>query len=187
MKNICKFSSGFTLVELVIVIAVFGIMTSMAAPSFMNMMRDNRTITQTNELVGSLHLARSEAARRGVQVTIRSNSVTDNNWDQGWTVFTDWDGNGTFNDDDDALKCEPEEDCKLRIQAALPNNMTLRTANNYTTWLAYLPSGLPVSPGVGGGDTFRVCPSSADTARARSVVINITGRPNTQGETSSCP
>lgn len=187
MKNICKFSSGFTLIELIVVITVFGIMTSMAAPSFMTMIRDNRTITQTNDLVGSLQLARSEAARRGVQVTIRSNSGTTSNWDQGWRVFTDWDGDGVFDGGADANLCEIEEDCELRIQAALPNNMTLRTGNNYTTWLAYLPSGLPVSPGVGEGDIFRVCPSSADPARARSVVINITGRPNTQGGAASCP
>ena len=177
MKTFSKRSKGFTLIELVVVIAVFGIMTSMAAPSFMTMIRDNRTITQTNELVGSLQLARSEAARRGVQVTIRSNSVDDNDWDQGWMVFTDWDGDGVFDGGGDAV---------LRTQAALPNNMTLRTAGNYTKWLGYLPSGLPTSPG-NGADEFRICPSNADKTRARLVNVNVTGRPTTQQGTTVCP
>jgi type IV fimbrial biogenesis protein FimT len=187
MTTFYKRPRGFTLIELVVVMAVFAIIAGMATPSFMGMIRDNRIITQTNNLVGSLQLARSEAAKRSVQVTIRSVSGNNNNWDQGWRVFTDWDGDGNFDGGGDANLCEVEEDCELRVQPALTNNMTLRTGGNYTTWLAYLPSGIPISPGVSGDDEFRICSSSGDITNARTVDISTTGRPATTKGATACP
>lgn len=190
MMNSKKFfsrTSGFTLIELVVTLAVFGIIASIAAPSFANMIRDNRIITQTNNLVGSLQLARSEATRRGVQVTLRSMSGVDSNWDQGWHVFTDWDGDGNFDDNGDNNLCETEEDCVLQTHASLPNNQTLRTGGNYRQWVAYQPSGLPKSSAGLGNDTFRLCASNGDVTNARSVAISTTGRPATTQGASSCP
>ncbi len=191
MRNLYQKRMGFTLIELLVTLAVFGICASIAAPSFMTMIRDNRLATQTNELIGSLQLARSEAVRRGVQVSIRSSSGTNNQWEQGWTVFTDWDGDGVFEEDGDANLCEVEEDCLLRTQPALPSNLTLRAGGSSTVWLAYLPSGLPESnDGDGDGehtDTFRLCAPNGNATNARSVVINTTGRPTAQTGAASCP
>ena len=88
--------SGFTLVELVIVLAVAAILTTLAAPSFRSMIQNNRATTQANALLSSMNLARSEAIKRGVRVTLCSSedqaSCTDpasDDWSTGWIVFAD--------------------------------------------------------------------------------------------------
>jgi len=175
---------GFTLIELMVTLAVAAILAAIAAPGFMAMIRDNRISTQANNLIGSIQLARSEAAKRGVQVTIRHNGSTANKWDDGWIVFTDWDGDGVYDDNSSAPECGVEEDCLLRTQSALPNNLTLRTASNFSQWFAYNPSGYPVDLVT---DSFSLCAPNGDTSNARKIVLNNTGRPSTEKGTSSCP
>ena len=54
-----KKQNGFTLVELMIGLAIAAIVLSIGVPSFGDLMRNNRMTTQVNELVGALNLARS--------------------------------------------------------------------------------------------------------------------------------
>lgn len=180
-------SQGFTLIELMVTLSVIAILSAIAAPSFMTIIRDNRLATQANELVGSIQYARTEAAKQGVQVTIRSNSAINSQWEQGWIVFTDWDGDGIWDDDGDGNPCELEEDCILKSQQALSFNNTMRTGGNYTQWFAYLPSGLSISSGGLGNDTFKLCSPLGDNTNSRSIVVNTTGRPQTSKGTASCP
>ena len=56
-------SRGFTLVELMITIAVLAIGSALAYPSFSGVMRSNRVATSTNGLLAAFNLARSEAIR----------------------------------------------------------------------------------------------------------------------------
>jgi type IV fimbrial biogenesis protein FimT len=83
--------SGFTLVELMVTLAVAAIVLTIAVPGFQNLVRNNRIATQTNELVGSLQLARSEAVKRSTNVTIctstNGSSCTNSAWQQGWIVL----------------------------------------------------------------------------------------------------
>jgi type IV fimbrial biogenesis protein FimT len=79
---------GFTLIELMVTISVLGVLLAIAAPSFTRLIAANKMATQTNEFVGAMNLARSEAVRRGVAVSVRSNAST-LNFASGWKVFTD--------------------------------------------------------------------------------------------------
>jgi len=63
---------GFTLLELLAVILVVGISLSIAVPSFQGMIARNSIATQVNGYLLAINLARSEAMRRGTQVTIQS-------------------------------------------------------------------------------------------------------------------
>ncbi len=175
---------GLTLIELMIVIILIAIGASLAAPSFSNIIRDTRLTTQANSLLSSLQLARSEAVSRGVQVSIRR---TSSEWDGGWQVFTDWDADGNFDGNANVTNCAVEQDCLLRTSAAMDAGYTLRTGNNYDNWLAFLPSGLPVSSGGLGNDTFRLCDKSAKTEYSRSIIVNNTGRPAVTPTASECP
>jgi len=118
-----KYSIGFTLIELIVTIAIAGIMMSIAIPSFTQTIRNSRLTTNINQLVTSLNLARSEAIKRGQPVTVLRTGGGTGVWEQGWTVFTDLDGDGV-QEDNGAL----DDDILIRVYSALPNNFTLRAS-----------------------------------------------------------
>jgi type IV fimbrial biogenesis protein FimT len=83
---------GFTLIELMITLAVLAIVLGMAAPSFSSMLQDNRASALGSELQGALQFARSEAVKRRQSVVIcRSNAAASGcengtDWSGGWLV-----------------------------------------------------------------------------------------------------
>ena len=81
-----KRASGFTLVELLIVLVIAGILASMAMPSLSNMLLNQRLGTAAEELYMSLNFARSEAATRGLDETITIVPTSTADWGQGWSV-----------------------------------------------------------------------------------------------------
>lgn len=76
---------GFTLVELMITLAVMAILLTVGIPSFQSIFQSNRLATQANEMIGSINLARSEAIKRGANVTITPNA---GGFQNGWCIHT---------------------------------------------------------------------------------------------------
>ena len=69
---------GFTIVELMITVAVAAILLIIAVPSFNNIINSNRLTTATNTLVNALNTARMEAIKRNASVQFCSNSTANN-------------------------------------------------------------------------------------------------------------
>ena len=74
-----KLGRGFTLLELMVAIAVLAILATVGVPSFRELIQNNRVVTQTNELVSALNFARTEAIKRGRDVELVVTQV-----DPGW-------------------------------------------------------------------------------------------------------
>lgn len=74
---------GFTLPELITVVAIVGVIAALAAPSFNNLIRSQRIKATTNNLVSALIFARSEAVKRNADVTVKR---VGSSWTGGWTV-----------------------------------------------------------------------------------------------------
>ncbi|MEJ2346914.1 MAG: GspH/FimT family pseudopilin [Gammaproteobacteria bacterium] len=74
---------GFTLIELMVTVALAAILLTLAIPSFRTMVLNNRLVTAANAFVADASLARSEAIKRGTTVSIVANA---GGWTNGWTV-----------------------------------------------------------------------------------------------------
>jgi type IV fimbrial biogenesis protein FimT len=121
---------GFTLVELLATIAVLVILSSIAAASLSSTVNNNRLYAAQNEFVAYLALARSEAARRGVPVTLSAVSPTSGNaFGGGWNVWVDTNGKGSFDSDQPVL----------RSHEALPS--TIMIGDGTTTSITFNPTG----------------------------------------------
>lgn len=197
MSNKQEKSSGFTLIELMVTISIAGILLGIAIPSFTETITSSRLTTNANELMTALNFARSEAVKRGVQVTVINRGAS-TQWESGWDVFVDINGDGVLDDASPLTPCQTNangslsEDCLLRTYNALPGGYTLRSGSTYACWVGYTSSGLSVGSGsacTGGfpNDSFKLCDSAGTTATARVIAVNNTGRARvTVAGISSC-
>ena len=77
---------GFTMIELITVVAVIAILGSLAAPSFITLISTQRLRNASFDLVSDLLLARSEALNQQVNVVITPTTVSSGEWTAGWTI-----------------------------------------------------------------------------------------------------
>ena len=167
---------AFTLVELMVTLAVFGILVVMGVPSFTSYTRSNRLVTETNSFVGSINYARSEAVKRRSHVTMcQSNdgaTCTDAGWATGWIVFVN-------TDNDSPAQVDGGEEI-LRVYGAITTNSSLAASANFSDFITYTPKGFPTAQG-----EFILCNSSgADSAR--SITVNRIGRVTLTKDGGTC-
>lgn len=77
---------GFTLIELMVVVALAAILAAMAAPSFKSFVSGQRVKTAASDFAMAAIFARSEAIKRNADVTITSVTAGAAGWKDGWTV-----------------------------------------------------------------------------------------------------
>lgn len=158
---------GFTMIELMVTIAIMVILMTLAAPSFTQLLASNRLTSQANDLVGDIAYARNESVTRGVRVTIcmSTDGATCGgaNWASGRIVFVDTNNDGV----------RQAGETLLKASSALSGDTTLVAAGfpnaGYIKFRPY--GGLdPATPG-----SFKVC--SVSTATGRQVAVATFGTP----------
>lgn len=91
---------GFTLVEVIIAVAIVGVLVSMAMPSFSKMLERNRLKAAVESLKSDMQVARAEAIKRSQDIIVTRKVGNDGAWCYGYNV-DDPDGNGI----DDPCDC----------------------------------------------------------------------------------
>jgi type IV fimbrial biogenesis protein FimT len=163
---------GVTLLELMVGLTVLAIVTTMAVPSFARLIENNRLVTRTNDLVTALALARSEAMKRSLNVSLCPSSdgetcTEDDDWSGQWLLFTDDTGaQGEFDPG-------PNGDVLIQKFEAGPEGF-VQSANVES--IQFWPNGLAM-PAL--DKTFDFHHEGCSGERARQIVVNNVGRVTT--------
>ncbi len=154
---------GFTLIELMITIAVLAILLGVAVPSMLGMIERNSVVAESNELIAALLLTRSEA------IKTEHNAHFSISGDNGWGSFVDLNDDGS----------EDVDDGERLIQHTVNNVNITVTANGVATSVVQFGSdGRAIWGGSGFTDSdtdfFKLERGDAPT---RCIRFSLTGRP----------
>jgi type IV fimbrial biogenesis protein FimT len=176
---------GFTVIELMIVLAIAAILASLAAPSVTRFLRVSEMSNAVNTWMSDMRWARSEAVRRGGHVVMcrsedpeaaspacTTSQLGPNGWGwvSGWIIFHDLDSDGNKD------AAEPV----LRVQAKLPS-VNVITESGTSTKFRYTASGRLMNAGLSTTVTFGASPEySSDLQRV--LCVNVGGRARIAGD-----
>lgn len=141
-------SRGFTLLELMVTVAVLAILTTIAIPNYQRFVADSRMTAQANDLLTALHLARSEAVKRNAPVSV---NAMGGDWVNGWQVV---DVNGEVLRDFAALKGDSTLDGSGAIAITFKSN------------------------GQAGAVDFELRPADSSLSPGRNISVDLAGRPS---------
>jgi type IV fimbrial biogenesis protein FimT len=169
-------SPGFTLIELMVALAVAALAVTVGIPSFREFTGGSALTLRANEFLGDLILARNEAVKRNSRVTVCKRAspganppacTTAGGWERGWVVFVDADNSGGI---------DPSETV-LRLAEAFRDGFTLRGNGNVKNRVKFQGNGY--AAGSNGQLVFcdgRIKVFDKDKAKARVLIISNTGR-----------
>lgn len=160
---------GLTMIEMLITVVILAILMAIAIPSFRDASLGSRLAAAANDLLASVQLARSEAIKRNVPVTLcasanGSTCTTSGGWEQGWIVR-----------DNAAAEL-------IQRRQALPDGYRM-TQSGGTSALNFQPIGIGATAA-----TFTACRDTPVGSQER--VVTVTGAGSvyvTTTTTGSCP
>lgn len=159
---------GFTLAELLIVLAIFSLITVLATPSFSQAIKANQARSFANTLYHQLLFARTTAITMNTVVTIcasddQVNCSSTQDWsDKKLIIFTDHNLDRSIDEKDELLQVMPAPD----------NGQLLWKASLGRTYQQWQASGMTSHNG-----SFYYCPEDKNLQNARIIIINRGGRP----------
>lgn len=172
-----KTQTGFTIIELMIVVALAAVLLTIGIPGFQEMVQDNRRASATVEMISAIQVARSEAVKLNAPVTLcpssDDSSCSGTAWETGWIAFIDDDMDGVDDASDDNGARDAGEDL-VRTGSALA---AIAISSDFTS-LTYRPNGRMETSDGDNEAEFILCDGrGADMGRA--ILIFRSGRPET--------
>lgn len=175
---------GLTLVELGVTLAIASIMVALAAPYMSQLLTGRATDSQAEEMVTALRLARSEALKRGGEVSLCASSTTTAaspscsgaaDWVNGWVTYYEYgvpDGSIGANE------------AKVHVY---PPAKGVKAVNATAAFVTFSRNGQLL--GGGGAATFKFVPLKDNTSKGytRTVCVNQQGRVSLNKGDITCP
>jgi len=170
--------------ELLITVAIVGILAAIAIPSYRETMRNNRVVSVSNEVIGAINYVRSEAIKRGKRVTLCKTSdisastpscstATTVGWHNGWIIFVDEISTGTLGTYDSGTN----QDTLLKLGKPQTSSITISPDTTFKDYISYLPIGVSKGKTTSSGG-ITICSDS----KKRKIYINTIGRIRVQKE-----
>ena len=169
---------GFTLIELMITLAITAILAGIATPSMAGLLEHQRTAAAITSLTTHMQLARMSAISHNQRAVLCPSSdgqqcAASTDWSNGWILFMDEDGNHRPDQHDDILRTELQ-----------PVSAHLRVVSTQgRQQLRYLPDG----SSAGSNLTLSICNQAG--RMLGQVIVNNLGRPRstTYKDALPCP
>jgi type IV fimbrial biogenesis protein FimT len=161
-----KRESGFSIIELMIVLVIASILVATAGPGFMNLLGNNRTISEVYALRATLNNARTEALARRAPVVVCPTTdglacADSSDWSTGYMVFVDTDN------DNAADSSDPDEEIIQFETGPRPVDLAFSNGANRVRFGAQ-------GSALGFEGTFTFCDDRGDE-HARGLIINPVG------------
>jgi type IV fimbrial biogenesis protein FimT len=159
---------GFTMIEMLMTMAIAAILLSLAIPSFRYVTNSNRIASELNGLLGDLQLARAEAIKEGRTVTVCQSTdgatcTNSTSWQGGWIVFSDPVNVGVY---------DPGE-TYIRKQKPFSGTDAFVASNNVTI-ITFNREGYAV--GMANGTLITLHDATNNGAWTRCLSINLSGQ-----------
>lgn len=175
-SSLARTRQGFTLIELLVVVSITGILVAMAVPMFNDYVARQAMDSQVSALASSIRIARSEALKRSMPVTLcpsnnpdaasptcAGNADATRGWATGWLVFSDWSTRGVL---------DAATDTVITRQSAFTGGGGITPApSSYV--ITFLPNGLALNDQ--GRFVFKPSSTSNDTSSQRTMCISKVG------------
>ena len=175
-------SHGFTLVELMVVLAILGITLVLALPAMQRLSQSMQVRTEARRLLSAIHLTRNEAIKRNVPVSLcpsamarTGSAVCSGIYADGWIMFANRDRDRVVDPGDELIQAFDG----LPPGYRLTNRAATRDQNQLIT---YYPDGTARR-----NLTLMICSKKDPEVSSWSVILNIVGRPRIARDWGNCP
>lgn len=160
---------GFTLIEILITIAIAAILLSIVVPSFTSLIESSKARTTRDSLISSIYAAKQQAQSERVNVYLCSSSDgascdATTSWGTDWLVYEDNDSSGGLNNDD----------------------IIIINGSSKTSLIKSIENQIKFTPtGHSSANTFKVC-SNTDNSVVYQIKLNRMGRVSHEDASGDC-